>query len=46
MTSDNYHIYQDNTGFKYDVLITKIDVRQNKNERFALTVSCPKLQPH
>ena len=29
----------DATGFKFDVLLTKIDFRCNKNERWALTVS-------
>lgn len=37
--TEDHHIYQDETGFKYDVILTKVDTRQNRNERYALTVS-------
>ena len=37
--TENHHIYTDDTGFKYDILLTKVDTRQNRNERVALTVS-------
>ena len=43
--SENFHIYKDKTGFYYDILLTKVDVRSNKNERWALTVSCFHLTP-
>ncbi|KAK1815107.1 hypothetical protein LTR12_010531 [Friedmanniomyces endolithicus] len=36
--SDNHHIYMDVTGFKYDIILTKVDARLNRNERYALTV--------
>ncbi|TKA35539.1 hypothetical protein B0A54_13126 [Friedmanniomyces endolithicus] len=36
--SDNHHIYMDITGFKYDILLTKVDARLNRNERYALTL--------
>jgi len=29
----------DETGFKYDVLVTKFDAKKNRNERHGLTVS-------
>lgn len=38
MRTDNHHIYTDDTGFHFDVLITKVDTRNNRNERYALTV--------
>lgn len=38
---DTYHIYQDDTGFKFDILVTKVDPRANRNERWNLTVRCP-----
>ena len=37
--AENHHIYKDETGFPYDVMLTKIDTRNNKNERVAITVS-------
>ena len=36
--ADNYHVYQDTTGFKYDVTVTKVEPRLNKNERWEMTV--------
>ena len=39
MFTENHHIYQDATGFKYDVMLTKVGTRNNRNERYALTVS-------
>lgn len=41
MIADNHHIYMDDTGFKYEVLLTKVDTKKNRNERYALTVSPP-----
>ncbi|KAI7568127.1 hypothetical protein KC316_g12356, partial [Hortaea werneckii] len=31
--SDDYHVYMDATGFKFDVCITKVDTKHNRNER-------------
>lgn len=39
--SDNYHVYMDKTGFRYDVVVVKTDMLANKNERFVITVSVP-----
>ena len=39
MRTENHHIYTDPTAFQYDILLTKIDTRHNRNERIALTVS-------
>ncbi|KAK4546740.1 hypothetical protein LTR36_001472 [Oleoguttula mirabilis] len=36
--SDNHHIYMDAAGFKYEVLLTKVDTKHNRNERHALTL--------
>ncbi|GAB1728385.1 hypothetical protein NU195Hw_g1690t1 [Hortaea werneckii] len=36
--SDDYHVYMDATGFKFDVCITKVDTKHNRNERYALTL--------
>jgi hypothetical protein len=44
-TTDNHHIYVDRTGFTFDVTITKVDWKQNKNERYVLTVRQPR-HPH
>lgn len=35
----NHHIYQDVTGFYYDVTLTKVDTARNTNERYNLVVS-------
>ncbi|KAK5114153.1 hypothetical protein LTR62_002723 [Meristemomyces frigidus] len=35
--SDNHHIYMDNTGFKYEITLTKIDPSKNRNERYVVT---------
>lgn len=37
--TDNHHIYVDNTNFTFDVTVTKVDLKQNTNERYVLTVS-------
>ena len=39
--TESHHIYQDSTGFKYDIQVTKVDARHNRNERWGLTVSIP-----
>ncbi|KAK4557088.1 hypothetical protein LTR86_006069 [Recurvomyces mirabilis] len=37
--SDNHHIYMDpNDGFKYEITLTKVDTRANRNERFIITL--------
>ncbi|KAI6829711.1 hypothetical protein KC340_g8401 [Hortaea werneckii] len=36
--SDDYHVYMDATGFKFDVCITKVDTKHNRNERYVLTL--------
>ncbi|KAK3618553.1 hypothetical protein LTR56_024545 [Elasticomyces elasticus] len=36
--SDNHHIYADATAFKYDITLTKVDTRANRNERYVLTL--------
>ncbi|KAK5746889.1 hypothetical protein LTR17_000520 [Elasticomyces elasticus] len=36
--SDNHHIYADATTFKYDITLTKVDTRANRNERYVLTL--------
>ncbi|KAK5129669.1 hypothetical protein LTR08_002994 [Meristemomyces frigidus] len=46
--SENHHIYMDATGFKYEVLLTKVDTKHNRNERHALTLQLYETnsQPH
>lgn len=39
IVTDNHHIYQDTTGFHYDVTLTKVDTKYNTNERYNLVVS-------
>lgn len=34
--TDLYHIYQDITGFQHDVTLTRIDIANNRNERYQL----------
>ncbi|KAL9088588.1 MAG: hypothetical protein Q9165_006108 [Trypethelium subeluteriae] len=34
--ADNHHVYQDSTGFDYDITIARLDVENNKNERYQL----------
>ncbi|KAF2774180.1 hypothetical protein EJ03DRAFT_1709 [Teratosphaeria nubilosa] len=36
--SENHHIFQDDTGFEYDVKLTKVDIKTNRNERYELTL--------
>ncbi|KAK3672370.1 hypothetical protein LTR78_007677 [Recurvomyces mirabilis] len=37
--SHNHHIYMDpNDGFKYEITLTKVDTRANRNERFIITL--------
>ena len=35
---DNHHIYQDSTGFDYDITLARLDLENNKNERYQLKV--------
>ncbi|KAK5170432.1 uncharacterized protein LTR77_005020 [Saxophila tyrrhenica] len=44
--TENHHIYTDSTGFKYDVIITKVDTRNNRNERIALTIYESNAEPY
>ncbi|KAK3619163.1 hypothetical protein LTR56_024218 [Elasticomyces elasticus] len=46
--SDNHHVYADVTGFKYDITLTKVDTRANRNERYVLTLQIyeSNSQPH
>ncbi|KAK4896059.1 hypothetical protein LTR27_005916 [Elasticomyces elasticus] len=44
--SDNHHIYADATTFKYDITLTKVDTRANRNERYVLTIYESNSQPH
>ncbi|KAK5112070.1 hypothetical protein LTR85_011651 [Meristemomyces frigidus] len=44
--SENHHIYMDSTGFKYEVLITKVDTKHNRNERHALTLQIYESNSH
>ena len=37
--AENYNVYRDSNGFAYDVIITKVAPMENKNERWAITVS-------
>jgi hypothetical protein len=36
---DNYHVYRDSTGFDYDITLTRVDLANNRNERYQLRVS-------
>lgn len=36
--AENYHIYRDSTGFDYDVTLMRIDLVNNRNERYELRV--------
>ena len=38
LISDNHHIYQDNTGFKYEVVVVKTELSKNWNERAVITL--------
>ena len=35
---DNHHIYQDSTGFDYDVTLARLDLENNRNEHYQLKV--------
>ncbi|GAB7365582.1 hypothetical protein MBLNU230_g6653t1 [Neophaeotheca triangularis] len=39
LLSANHHIYRDSTGFAYEVLLTKVDIKKNRNERHNLTLT-------
>ncbi|KAL8708650.1 MAG: hypothetical protein Q9220_006475 [cf. Caloplaca sp. 1 TL-2023] len=39
--SDRYHIYRDSTAFAYDIILVRINIEQNKSERYVLRVSLP-----
>ncbi|EME87670.1 uncharacterized protein MYCFIDRAFT_75515 [Pseudocercospora fijiensis CIRAD86] len=38
LLNENHHIYQDCTGFCYDVTLTKVDAKHNTNERYSLVI--------
>ena len=44
--TDLYHIYVDSTGFEYDVTLTRIDLANNRNERYHLRLYESHTQPH
>ncbi|KAF2721914.1 hypothetical protein K431DRAFT_312109 [Polychaeton citri CBS 116435] len=46
LMTENYHIYQDSTGFKYEVALTKVLAQQNRNERIILTIYESNSLPH
>ncbi|EME48813.1 hypothetical protein DOTSEDRAFT_40097 [Dothistroma septosporum NZE10] len=46
LLSENHHVYMDQSGFFYDVLITKIHFKTNQNQRHALTIYESHLEPH
>lgn len=35
---ENYHAWKDDTGFVYDIMLTKVDTLTNSNERINLTI--------
>ena len=41
---ENYHVYQDDTGFDYDIVLTRVDITNNANERYNICVSHNTLQ--
>ncbi|EMF17061.1 uncharacterized protein SEPMUDRAFT_14184, partial [Sphaerulina musiva SO2202] len=42
----NHHIYQDPTGFHFDTTLTKVDTKNNTNERYNLTIFESNATPH
>ncbi|KXT00685.1 hypothetical protein AC578_8258 [Pseudocercospora eumusae] len=38
LLNENHHIYQDSTGFYYDITLTKVDTKYNTNERYSLVL--------
>jgi hypothetical protein len=36
--SENYHAWKDDTGFAYDIMLTKVNTLTNSNERINLTI--------
>ncbi|KAK4994628.1 hypothetical protein LTR66_005379 [Elasticomyces elasticus] len=44
--SEEHHVYMDATRFKYDIVLTKVDTRQNRNERYKLTIYESNALPH
>ncbi|KAF2211577.1 hypothetical protein CERZMDRAFT_98458 [Cercospora zeae-maydis SCOH1-5] len=38
LLNSNHHIYQDPTGFYYDITLTKVDTARNTNERYNLVL--------
>ncbi|CAK1355404.1 hypothetical protein CB0940_00869 [Cercospora beticola] len=38
LLNSNHHIYQDVTGFYYDITLTKVDTARNTNERYNLVL--------
>ncbi|KAF7193107.1 hypothetical protein HII31_05541 [Pseudocercospora fuligena] len=38
LLNENHHIYQDSTGFYYDITLTKVDTKHNTNERYSLVL--------
>ncbi|OCL09245.1 hypothetical protein AOQ84DRAFT_388320 [Glonium stellatum] len=44
--TDLYHIYMDSTGFEYDITLTRIDLTNNRNERYHLRLYESHTEPH
>ncbi|KAK3716027.1 hypothetical protein LTR37_006757 [Vermiconidia calcicola] len=44
--TENHHVYMDDEGFRYDIPITKVDPRNNRNERYHLTIYESNAEPH
>lgn len=45
LLTNNYHIYQDGTGFRYEVTLIKVEVSKNWNERAVITLYESHLEP-
>ncbi|KAM3419108.1 hypothetical protein BST61_g5056 [Cercospora zeina] len=46
LLNSNHHIYQDPTGFYYDITLTKVDTARNTNERYNLVIFESNNEPH
>ncbi|KAI9812887.1 MAG: hypothetical protein M1827_004405 [Pycnora praestabilis] len=43
---DNYHLYRDETGFDYDIVLARFDILTNKNQRYYLKLYETHSHPH
>ncbi|GAB7340157.1 hypothetical protein MBLNU457_6635t1 [Dothideomycetes sp. NU457] len=46
LLTDTHHVYQDNTGFRYEVVLTKLEISKNWTERAVVTVYESNSTPH